>query len=102
MLQEIRVLLRIHFNQKVIPPCEQSDGQADFSFEDVLAFVTGADRLPPLGFPRLISLRFYSQVGIYQISRRLGDMTPLLKNVADCVDCNDRLFSISLFNFKSG
>ncbi|XP_045906489.1 uncharacterized protein LOC123971612 isoform X1 [Micropterus dolomieu] len=38
-----------------------SDGQADFSFEDLLAFVTGADHLPPLGFPRLISLHFYSQ-----------------------------------------
>ncbi|XP_035509464.1 uncharacterized protein LOC118321997 [Morone saxatilis] len=38
-----------------------SDGQADFSFEDLLAFITGADHLPPLGFPRLISLRFYSQ-----------------------------------------
>ncbi|XP_075944560.1 uncharacterized protein LOC142946850 isoform X2 [Anarhichas minor] len=38
-----------------------SDGKADFSFEDLLAFITGADHLPPLGFPRLISLRFYSQ-----------------------------------------
>ncbi|XP_067369118.1 uncharacterized protein [Channa argus] len=38
-----------------------SDGQADFSFEDLLAFIAGADHLPPLGFPRLISLRFYSQ-----------------------------------------
>ncbi|XP_042272961.1 uncharacterized protein LOC121900595 [Thunnus maccoyii] len=38
-----------------------SDGQADFSFEDLLAFITGADHLPPLGFPRLISLHFYSQ-----------------------------------------
>uniref|UniRef100_A0A8P4GUY1 HECT domain-containing protein n=2 Tax=Dicentrarchus labrax TaxID=13489 RepID=A0A8P4GUY1_DICLA len=38
-----------------------SDGQADFSFENLLAFITGADHLPPLGFPRLISLRFYSQ-----------------------------------------
>ncbi|XP_031725580.1 uncharacterized protein LOC116395664 [Anarrhichthys ocellatus] len=38
-----------------------SDGEADFSFEDLLAFITGADHLPPLGFPRLISLRFYSQ-----------------------------------------
>ncbi|XP_039983743.1 uncharacterized protein LOC120790376 isoform X2 [Xiphias gladius] len=41
-----------------------SNGRADFSFEDVLAFVTGADHLPPLGFPRLISLRFYSQDGL--------------------------------------
>ncbi|XP_029285775.1 uncharacterized protein LOC115007178 isoform X2 [Cottoperca gobio] len=38
-----------------------SDGQADFSFEVLLAFITGADHLPPLGFPRLISLCFYSQ-----------------------------------------
>ncbi|XP_037627029.1 uncharacterized protein LOC119489002 isoform X1 [Sebastes umbrosus] len=37
------------------------DGQADFSFEDLLTFITGADHLPPLGFPGLISLRFYSQ-----------------------------------------
>lgn len=38
-----------------------SDGQTDYSFEDLLAFITGADHLPPPGFPRLISLRFYSQ-----------------------------------------
>ncbi|XP_078114540.1 uncharacterized protein LOC144523099 [Sander vitreus] len=38
-----------------------SDGEADLSFEDLLAFIIGADHLPPLGFPRLISLRFYSQ-----------------------------------------
>ncbi|XP_047444104.1 uncharacterized protein LOC125009904 [Mugil cephalus] len=37
------------------------DGQTDFSFEDLLVFITGADHLPPLGFPRLISLHFYSQ-----------------------------------------
>uniref|UniRef100_A0A3B4UYK5 HECT domain-containing protein n=1 Tax=Seriola dumerili TaxID=41447 RepID=A0A3B4UYK5_SERDU len=41
-----------------------SNGQTDFSFEDILAFITGADHLPPLGFPRLISLRFYSQDGL--------------------------------------
>ncbi|XP_035502496.2 uncharacterized protein LOC118317692 [Scophthalmus maximus] len=40
------------------------NGQADFSFEDVLAFITGADHLPPLGFARLISLCFYSQDGL--------------------------------------
>ncbi|KAA8589425.1 uncharacterized protein LOC116696218 [Etheostoma spectabile] len=38
-----------------------SDGEADLSFEDLLALIIGADHLPPLGFPRLISLRFYSQ-----------------------------------------
>ncbi|XP_042370041.1 G2/M phase-specific E3 ubiquitin-protein ligase-like [Plectropomus leopardus] len=38
-----------------------SDGQTDFSFEDLLAFITGADHLPPLGFTTSISLCFYSQ-----------------------------------------
>ncbi|KAK5869539.1 hypothetical protein PBY51_024247 [Eleginops maclovinus] len=38
-----------------------SDGQADFCFEDLLNFITGAHHLPPLGFPRLISLCFFSQ-----------------------------------------
>ncbi|XP_012706538.2 G2/M phase-specific E3 ubiquitin-protein ligase [Fundulus heteroclitus] len=38
-----------------------SDGEAYFSFEDLLLFITGVDHLPPLGFPNLISLRFYSQ-----------------------------------------
>ncbi|XP_055364606.1 uncharacterized protein LOC114853674 isoform X2 [Betta splendens] len=38
-----------------------SGGQADLCFEDLIAFITGADRPPPLGFPTLISLRFYSQ-----------------------------------------
>ncbi|XP_034439600.1 uncharacterized protein LOC117760586 [Hippoglossus hippoglossus] len=41
-----------------------NNDQAEFSFEDVLAFITGADHLPPLGFPRLISLHFYSQDGL--------------------------------------
>ncbi|KAK5906878.1 hypothetical protein CesoFtcFv8_004784 [Champsocephalus esox] len=38
-----------------------SDGQAECSFEDLLTFITGTDHLPPLGFPRLISLCFFSQ-----------------------------------------
>nr|XP_040040558.1 uncharacterized protein LOC120824057 isoform X2 [Gasterosteus aculeatus aculeatus] len=38
-----------------------SDGKAHFSLEDLLAFISGADHLPPLGFSRMISLRFYSQ-----------------------------------------
>uniref|UniRef100_A0A8C7YAX9 HECT domain-containing protein n=1 Tax=Oryzias sinensis TaxID=183150 RepID=A0A8C7YAX9_9TELE len=36
------------------------DGLTDFSFEDLLIFITGTDHLPPLGFPKLISLQFYS------------------------------------------
>ncbi|XP_023129690.2 uncharacterized protein LOC111570912 isoform X2 [Amphiprion ocellaris] len=38
-----------------------SDGQAEFSFEDLLTFITGGDQLPAHGFPTLIFLRFYSQ-----------------------------------------
>ncbi|XP_029684059.1 valacyclovir hydrolase [Takifugu rubripes] len=38
------------------------DGQADFSFEDLLSFITGAGRLPLFGLSTLISLRFYSQL----------------------------------------
>ncbi|KAL6108345.1 uncharacterized protein ACO6RY_18896 [Pungitius sinensis] len=38
-----------------------SDGKANFSFEDLLAFISGADHLPRLGFSTMISLRFYSQ-----------------------------------------
>lgn len=38
-----------------------SDGEAALSFEDLLTFITGADHLPPLGFSRPITLRFYSQ-----------------------------------------
>ncbi|KAM9849220.1 G2/M phase-specific E3 ubiquitin-protein ligase-like [Aulostomus maculatus] len=38
-----------------------SDVKADFYFEDLLAFITGSDHLPPFGFPTMISLRFYSQ-----------------------------------------
>lgn len=37
------------------------DCEADFTFEELLAFITGVDHLPPLGFSRLISLRFFSQ-----------------------------------------
>ncbi|XP_023195862.1 uncharacterized protein LOC111609764 [Xiphophorus maculatus] len=38
-----------------------SDGETYFSFEDLLLFITGTNHLPPLGFPKFISLRFYSQ-----------------------------------------
>ncbi|XP_034566721.1 uncharacterized protein LOC117831916 [Notolabrus celidotus] len=38
-----------------------SDCKADFSFEELLTFITGADHVPPLGFSRLISLHFYSK-----------------------------------------
>ncbi|KAM4629236.1 G2/M phase-specific E3 ubiquitin-protein ligase-like [Polymixia lowei] len=38
-----------------------NDSLTDFSFEDLLAFITGADHIPPLGFTRAISLHFYSQ-----------------------------------------
>lgn len=38
-----------------------SDGQVTFSFEDLLAFISGASHLPLLGFSSLISLRFYAQ-----------------------------------------
>ncbi|XP_058495271.1 uncharacterized protein LOC131466129 [Solea solea] len=41
-----------------------SNGQADFSVKDVLTFITGADHLPPHGFPRVISLRFYTGDGL--------------------------------------
>nr|XP_054608029.1 G2/M phase-specific E3 ubiquitin-protein ligase-like isoform X1 [Nothobranchius furzeri] len=37
------------------------DGRADFSFEDLLIFITGADHLPSFGFPKPIALCFYSQ-----------------------------------------
>ncbi|XP_034035355.1 uncharacterized protein LOC117518352 isoform X2 [Thalassophryne amazonica] len=39
-----------------------NEGRADFSLEDLLTFITGADRLPPGGFSKLVCLRFYSQV----------------------------------------
>lgn len=38
------------------------DHKADFSFEDLLTFITGADHLHPLGLSSQIYLRFYSQV----------------------------------------
>ncbi|XP_032427238.1 G2/M phase-specific E3 ubiquitin-protein ligase-like [Xiphophorus hellerii] len=41
-----------------------SDGETYFSFEDLLLFITGTNHLPPLGFPKFISLRFYSQDSI--------------------------------------
>ncbi|XP_074524613.1 uncharacterized protein LOC141789177 [Halichoeres trimaculatus] len=37
------------------------DCEADFTFEELLAFITGAAQPPPLGFSRLISLHFFSQ-----------------------------------------
>lgn len=49
--------------RRVQSKCSLSDGQADFSSEDLLSFITGAGRLPLLGPSTLVSLRFYSQVG---------------------------------------
>ncbi|XP_060890958.1 G2/M phase-specific E3 ubiquitin-protein ligase-like [Labrus mixtus] len=40
-----------------------SDRQADFSLEELLFFITGAEHQPPLGSPKLISLRFYPEEG---------------------------------------
>ncbi|KAA0712533.1 hypothetical protein E1301_Tti019071 [Triplophysa tibetana] len=38
------------------------EGEAkDITFEELLAFVTGADALPPLGFPQKCSIEFYDQ-----------------------------------------
>ncbi|XP_075901180.1 uncharacterized protein LOC142900652 isoform X2 [Nelusetta ayraudi] len=37
------------------------DHKADFSFEDLLTFITGAEHLHPLGLSSQIYLRFYSQ-----------------------------------------
>lgn len=31
----------------------------DITIEDVLAFITGADHIPPLGFPKSIDIHFY-------------------------------------------
>lgn len=60
--------------KNIYPPYSLSDAQANFSFEDLLTFITGGDHLPPLGLPRLISLCFYSQVGIYQITISLDNV----------------------------
>lgn len=67
------------------------DGKAEFSFEDLLTFITGADRLPPLGFPRFISLCFYSQDASMQDLRLPHAASPSLelylpRGVAGAVD----------------
>ncbi|CAG5863255.1 unnamed protein product, partial [Menidia menidia] len=38
-----------------------NDGRTDFSLEDLLVFITGADHLPPLGLHKRVSLLFYCQ-----------------------------------------
>ncbi|KAG7514182.1 hypothetical protein JOB18_027312 [Solea senegalensis] len=62
-----------------------SNGQADFSFKDVLTFITGADHLPPLGFPRVISLRFYTGDGLPYASTCALELF-LPRSVARAVD----------------
>ncbi|CAL8378000.1 unnamed protein product [Gadus morhua 'NCC'] len=37
------------------------EGVVDFKFEELLIFLTGADCLPPLGFPDRCSINFYDQ-----------------------------------------
>lgn len=51
-----------------------SDGEADFSFEDLLTFIAGADHLHPLGFPSQIFLRFYTQVCNFGTDKCQGDV----------------------------
>jgi hypothetical protein len=38
-----------------------AEGVVDFKFEELLVFLTGADCLPPLGFPDRCSINFYDQ-----------------------------------------
>ena len=38
-----------------------AEGVVDFNFEDLLIFLTGADCLPPLGFPNRCTIDFYDQ-----------------------------------------
>lgn len=70
-----------------------SDGEASFSFEDLLMFITGVDHHPPLGFSSLITLCFYSQDAVLSsvrlpfastctlelfLPRRVGDAAELM------------------------
>lgn len=36
-----------------------SDESVDVSFGDLLAFITGADKVPPRGFPKCIDIKFF-------------------------------------------
>ncbi|KAK2814659.1 hypothetical protein Q5P01_000862 [Channa striata] len=40
---------------------EIQEAGTDISFEDLLVFVTGADHIPPLGFPHPCTITFYDQ-----------------------------------------
>lgn len=37
------------------------DKELDITFEEILIFATGADSVPPLGFPRECEIQFYDQ-----------------------------------------
>lgn len=47
-----------------------TENQTTFSFEDLLAFITGADHVPPLGFSKDLTLQFYNQ-DVGMLSARL-------------------------------
>ena len=38
-----------------------TEKQASLSFEDLLAFVSGADAVPPLGFQKQLEIQFFDQ-----------------------------------------
>ena len=40
-----------------------ADKSVTFSYEDLLIFITGADKIPPTGFPSAIHIEFYSYDG---------------------------------------
>jgi hypothetical protein len=40
-----------------------SEGTVQVSFEELLAFMTGADMIPPSGFSKKLDIQFYSQEG---------------------------------------
>ncbi|KAL3996297.1 hypothetical protein ACER0C_008953 [Sarotherodon galilaeus] len=47
--------------QQFVASMDSCEQEVDHTFEDLLVFVTGADFLPPLGFPQSCNTDFYDQ-----------------------------------------
>lgn len=75
-----------------------NDEEVDCTFKDILIFITGADHVPPGGFPSQISIDFYSENGrlpfsstcTLSISLPRGIQNPeftrlLLRSLKECV-----------------
>ena len=63
------VQLSPHYQTVIINlPALFSGGDTDVTFEELLAFITGADRIPPCGYLKKMEIQFYEDQHLPYVS----------------------------------